>query len=101
MSIHQTRSITGQLVLNKYRQRGVFCGGGLGLLVGLLVSGPHFYEWSPMLAASVILGSAAAGAAIGWLFASAVVGFASANPEHGEGPEDIGGRDASNEDASV
>ena len=101
MSIHQTRRTAGQLILKKYRQRGVVAGGGLGLLIGVLVSGPHFYEWSLISIVAVVFGSAAAGAAIGWLFASAVAGSVSSDPAYGEGPENIGDGDTPGGDANV
>lgn len=100
MSIHQSRS-AGPGVPTKYRRRGGVGGLGLGLLVGVLVSGPHFYEWSPTLTAAVIFGGASVGAAIGWFFASAVVGFLGSGPGYGEGPENIGDGDAPGGDASV
>jgi hypothetical protein len=91
MSTSRSREAIGHPTLRKYRARGVFCGSGLGLLIGVLVSGPHFHEWPAVQSFGVVLGGAACGAVVGWLFASAVVGSLGSGAGHTDGPENLGG----------
>ena len=50
-------------------------GVAIGLLTGILVSGPHFQEWPVSRSLIFILCSAAGGAVIGWTFLAIIIGF--------------------------
>jgi hypothetical protein len=67
MSPIKTPGIIGQTALSKYQGYGLFGGVVLGFFVGVLLNGPHFYEWPAIASLAVVVGSAAAGALIGWL----------------------------------
>jgi hypothetical protein len=73
MSTKVKHESAGSQVSRRYARYGIFGGFGIGAIIGVLVSGPHFYEWSSGLSLAVIFGSAVAVAAIGW-FASSIVG---------------------------
>lgn len=66
-AVHSDRPPKGALVSRKYSGYGLIGGFGLGSIVGLLLSGPHFYEWPANLSMAVILGSVAAGGILGWM----------------------------------
>lgn len=50
-------------------------GVAIGLLTGILVSGPHFQEWPVSRSLVLILCFIAGGALIGWTFLAIAVGF--------------------------
>lgn len=50
----------------KFRSFGLLGGVVGGLLVGVLISGPHFYEWPVRYSLSVVLLSGVGGALMGW-----------------------------------
>jgi hypothetical protein len=71
MRIAEVCTNTGQVTLRRYKQYGLVGGIALGLLLGVLLSGPHFFEWSFGLSLAVISGCMAGCAAMGW-FATAI-----------------------------
>jgi hypothetical protein len=54
-------------VVTKYEGYGLVGGFALGLLLGVMVSGPHVREWPAWQSLSVILGGAGLGSLIGYL----------------------------------
>lgn len=60
--------------IGRYRACGLFGGATLGSVIGVLVSGPNFFVWSPAQSVGVIAGMAAGLAAIGYFFVGLVVG---------------------------
>ena len=60
--------------IDKYQTYGLFGGAALGGVVGVLVSGPNFFVWTPAQSIGVIAGFAIAAAAIGYLLAGLAVG---------------------------
>lgn len=67
MLAQKIRETAAAPMLQRYKGYGLLVGLALGLLVGVLVSGPHFYEWSVAASLAVICGCAAGGAFIGWV----------------------------------
>lgn len=61
----------GQKVVNKYDSYGFIGGIALGLIAGILISGPNFNVWPPLTSILVTLGGGVVGGVIG-LFASAI-----------------------------
>ena len=80
------REASKQPVLRRYEGYGLLGGLGLGLLVGVLISGPHFHEWPAMMSLAVIFGGAAIGAAIGRLAVGIAVGSLASGTGSGAGP---------------
>jgi hypothetical protein len=82
----------GSQVSRNYARYGLVGGFGIGAILGVLVSGPHFYEWSAGVSLGVICGSAVAIAGVGW-FASSFVGGMPLGDHAGFGGEyhDYGG----------
>ena len=64
-----------RLVARQYRTYGLMGGFALGLLSGVLVSGPHLLEWPVSRSLVLILCFVAGGALIGWTFLAIVVGL--------------------------
>ena len=100
MSIEPSREAVGRQVLRKYKTRGLYGGLGLGLFVGILLSGPHFDEWSAGLSLAVICGSSLSCAVMGWLFASAVSGSVGSGPDYGDKSDEAGGGDGGGESSA-
>ena len=69
-----TPSANAQPTLRKFRGYGLFSGIAGGILVGVLISGPHFYEWPAAESLAVVFLCAAGGALIGWLCLSIAAG---------------------------
>lgn len=70
----ETREAIGKPVVRKYERYGLLGGLAVGLFIGVLISGPHFYEWPAGLSLAVIFGCAAGSAGIGWLAPAIAVG---------------------------
>lgn len=79
MNAEKIREPAGQAAARKYGGYGLFGGVALGLLVGILISGPHFDEWSASASLAIVLACAAGGALMGWL----CLGIASGGVAHG------------------
>lgn len=75
----------GQAAARKYGGYGLFGGVALGLIAGVLISGPHFGEWSVLASLALVLACAAAGALIGWLFLGIASGSVAGGGAWGEG----------------
>lgn len=69
MSTDKTREALGTPVLRRYAAYGLLGGLAIGLLMGVVLSGPHFFEWPVGQSLAVVFGSAAICAGIGWAFA--------------------------------
>jgi len=74
-----------QPVVKKYEGYGLIAGLGLGSLIGVMFSGPHFHDWPAILSLVVILGGGAVGAAIGYLAVSIAYGSRPQGSELGAG----------------
>jgi hypothetical protein len=108
MKTDQAHETSKKPVLRRYEGYGLLGGLGLGVFVGVLISGPHFYEWSAALSLAVIFGAGVAGAAIGRLAAGIAVGSLAGGAGSGAGPAasvDVsdggGGGDASDGDGGA
>lgn len=69
-------------VISKYKGYGLWGGLPLGLLLGVLISGPYFHTWPLSVTAWVLLGFTVGGGIIGYCadhiaFASTTTGFGS------------------------
>jgi hypothetical protein len=53
--------------IHRFRRYGLFGGAALGVLVGVLVSGPHFAEWAAAQSLAVIGGFMGGTALFGYL----------------------------------
>jgi hypothetical protein len=67
MSTDKTREAAGTPVLRRYEGYGLLGGLAIGLFLGVLLSGPHFFEWPVGQSLTVVFGSAAVCAGIGWV----------------------------------
>lgn len=85
MTVKNIREPAGQAVARSYRGYGLFGGVAVGLFAGVLVSGPHFEEWSAAASLALILACAAGGALIGWLFLSIATGSLAGEGDWGTG----------------
>ena len=61
-------------VAKTYRQMGAMGGAGLGLVMGVLVSGPNFGAWAPWQSVATILLGGAVGLLAGWMFLELLLG---------------------------
>jgi hypothetical protein len=64
----------GQATVRKYGVYGLMCGLTLGLLAGVLISGPYFHEWPLLRITLVTAACAIGGAAIGFFAGALAVG---------------------------
>jgi hypothetical protein len=92
------REAIGTRVVRNYERYGLLWGLAFGLLVGVLLSGPHFYEWSAGFSLAVIFGSVVISAGIGWLAAFLAVGSVAGGNAWGAGF--YGGADGSGDGGS-
>jgi len=60
--------------IKRLARYGLVGGLAFGLFSGFIVSGPHFHSWSASVTLSVVLGSAALGAFIGYMALAIIVG---------------------------
>lgn len=60
--------------MREYASYGSILGGALGIIAGVIVSGPHFSEWSAVTSVGLILACGAGGALIGYLAPSMALG---------------------------
>jgi hypothetical protein len=74
MSTDKTREALGTPVLRRYEGYGLLGGVAIGLLLGVLLSGPHFFEWPVVQSLAVVFGSAALCAGIGWVALGSAAG---------------------------
>lgn len=65
----------GKSEMRSYAQRGLFVGAFMGLLVGVLVAGPRFYDWAVTQSVLVMFGAALVGAVVGRLAAALALSF--------------------------
>lgn len=93
MSMEKIHEPAGRATARSYRGYGLFGGVAVGLFAGVLVSGPHFEEWSAAASLALILACAAGGALIGWLFLSIAAGSVAGGGAWGAGH--VGEGDAS------
>jgi hypothetical protein len=75
-------------VMTHFKRYGLIGGLAVGLLGGVMVSGPHLREWSLLQSLVVMLGGGATGAVVGYLAISLFMG--SLTPESGAGIGDGG-----------
>lgn len=78
--IQDTRLTPGQLTLRRYQGYGLLGGATLGLIVGVMLSGPWFYEWPVVALLAVMSTCAATGALAGWLFLPLILGAVAGAP---------------------
>lgn len=69
----------------------MFGGAAVGLFAGVLISGPHFEEWSASASLALVLACATGGALIGWLFLSIASGSVAGGGAWGAGGGDASG----------
>ena len=67
MSTQPKVETRNETVLRRYETYGLFSGLWIGLLAGVLYSGPNFYQWQPIKSLLVVLGFAIVGAILGFL----------------------------------
>ena len=77
-------------VVKKYEGYGLVAGVGVGLLLGVMYSGPHFHDWPAGASLLAILGSGAAGAIVGYLAVAIAVGSTARGPSVDAGISDNG-----------
>ncbi len=67
MRMETSPESAGQAATRKYGGYGLFGRIALGLVVGVLVSGPHFDDWPALTSLALVLACAAVGALLGWV----------------------------------
>lgn len=90
---HSARGRPSQRVMSQFRIYGALLGGLLGVVVGLLVSGPHFFEWPVSDSLRMIGACLAGGAAVGYLAGSLAPQSAAGAGNAGGGSWSAGGSD--------
>lgn len=63
-------------LLLRYRTSGAWLGGGLGLLAGVVASGPHFIDWTGGEILQVVGACCAGGTLVGYLAGRLLAGSA-------------------------
>ena len=101
MSASKQTETQGQKILNKYTVYGLIAGLFIGLITGILVSGPNFSVWPVSTSLLVIAGSGVGGALLGFILPGLAVGFtaggaheetnAATSSDGGSGSGDCGG----------
>jgi hypothetical protein len=83
-----TKPSHAQHTIKRYQGYGLVGGAAFGVLMGLLLSGPRFYEWPVPLTLVVVAACTAFGSLVGWgfmaLFLGALAGPAVAEDEISE-----------------
>jgi hypothetical protein len=84
---------TAHHTVKQYQGHGFIAGATLGMLIGLVLSGPRFYEWPVLLSMAVTATCIAVGAFSGWGFMAvlfgAVAGQAASEDESFEGTQAV------------
>jgi hypothetical protein len=82
---------TAHRTVKQYQGHGLIADATLGMLIGLVLSGPRFYEWPVLLSMAVIATCIAVGAFSGWGFMAvlfgALAGQAASEDESVEGTQ--------------
>src|SRR5258706_1893801 len=78
-------------IVNRYKSIGLFGGLFLGAVVGIMVAGPHFHEWSAARSMLTIFGSLALGGLIGYVAGEIAVASLASGPGSGFAGGDGGG----------
>jgi hypothetical protein len=76
---------TQQAVVTRYKRYGLMGGFALGLLVGIMISGPHLREWQAWQSLLVIFGGGVLGSFVGYVALSVVMGSFAAGSGGGFG----------------
>jgi hypothetical protein len=76
-------------VVKKYEGYGLIAGVGVGLLLGVMYSGPHFHDWPAGASLLAIFGSGVAGAVVGYLAVVIAVSSTARGPSVDSGTSDI------------
>lgn len=71
----------GQQTVNEFGSYGLIGGIALGLIAGILISGPNFNIWPPLTSVMVTLGCAVAGGVIGFFASAIAAGAEAAGPK--------------------
>ena len=79
---------TDKTVVKKYEGYGLIAGLGIGSLVAVMYSGPHFHDWPAAASLLVIAGGGVVGAVIGYLSVAIAYGSAAAGFGVGSGISD-------------
>ena len=96
MTTKPTARSEGQTKLNSYATYGMLGGLFLGLIVGVVASGPHFSEWPALRSLSVVLGSGIAGSILGYILSGLAFGaVAAGSDEQSHATDDDRGSDDS------
>jgi uncharacterized protein len=82
---------TRRKVVTKFEGYGLVGGLALGVLAGVMISGPHFREWPVLQSVLVVLGGGALGSFVGYLALSYLIGSIAAGPGGGLGGGGDGG----------
>ena len=85
-----------QKAVNKYDSYGFIGGIALGLIAGILISGPNFNAWPPLTSILVTLGGVVGGGVIGFFASAIALGAQASGPDISE-KESTTERDASEE----
>jgi hypothetical protein len=85
MNMEKIHEPAGRAAVRRYRGYGLFGGIAMGLFTGVLISGPHFDEWSASASLALVFACAAGGALIGWLLLSIASGSLAGGGDLGTG----------------
>ena len=85
---------SSKALLRHYQELGALVGSAAGMIVGVVISGPYFFERSVWSSIGTILAIGAAGVVAGWLLVSVSVGHLAAGAGiDGDSGESGGGSD--------
>ena len=88
-------------IIERYRTIGVVGGLFLGAIVGVMVAGPNFREWSWVRSLTTIGGSTIVGVVAGYIASEIAVGGLAGGPGHGLSSDEGAGSDDSHSEGGA
>ena len=85
MDTRDKKESYGQSVLRRFESHGFWIGLGLGLVVGVLVSGPNFHKWAAQTISWVMLTCTIGGGVIGYFAGTIAAASLAQGPGGGSG----------------
>lgn len=70
----QPKPHNGAVLLQRYRERGLWGGLALGVMGGVMVCGPYVHDWPLAASGAVVLGLGIGVGLLGWFFGALAMG---------------------------